>query len=65
MKVKVNEKETETAAQTIGQLAEELQLPKRGVAIAVNNSMVARTQWDTTPIAEGADIIIVKAFCGG
>lgn len=65
MKVKVNEQETETAAQTVGQLAKELQLPDRGVAIAVNKSMVARMQWDSTPIAEGADIIIVKAFCGG
>lgn len=65
MKVKVNQQETETNAPTLGALAAQLQLPARGVAIAVDNSMVPRTQWDGTPLTEGADIIIVKAFCGG
>ena len=28
-------------------------------------SMVPRNDWEQTPIAEGADIVIIKAFCGG
>lgn len=65
MKVIINNKETETQAQTVQDLATELQLPASGVAVAISNEMVPRDQWTTTPILEGADIVIVKAFCGG
>lgn len=65
MKVNINNKETETQALNVKQLAEELNLPAKGVAIAISNSMVHRNDWEQTPIAEGADIVIIKAFCGG
>ena len=65
MKVNINNKETETQALNVKQLAEELNLPAKGVAIAISNSMVLRNDWKQTPIAEGADIVIIKAFCGG
>ena len=65
MKVNINNKETETQAKTVKELANELNLPATGVAIAISNTMVSRDAWDTTPIIEGADIVIVKAFCGG
>ena len=65
MKVNINNKETETQAFNIKQLAEELNLPATGVAVAISNNMVPRDEWETTKILEGADIVIVKAFCGG
>lgn len=65
MKVKINDKEIETSASSVAQLAIELQLPERGVAIAIDNTMVARTDWPSTPITDGVSIVIVKAFCGG
>ncbi len=65
MKVTINNKETETEALNVKQLADELMLPAKGMAIAVSNKMVPRDQWETTPVAEGADIVIIKAFCGG
>lgn len=65
MKVNINNKETETQALNVKQLAEELNLPAKGVAIAISNSMVPRNDWEQTLIAEGADIVIIKAFCGG
>ena len=65
MKVTINNKETETEALNVKQLAEELTLPAKGIAIAVSNKMVPRDQWETTPVAAGADIVIIKAFCGG
>lgn len=65
MKVTINNKETETQAKTIRELAQELDLPATGVAVAISNEMVPRDEWENTNIAEGADIIIVKAFCGG
>ena len=65
MKVTINNKETETQAKTIRELAQELDLPATGVAVAISNEMVPRDEWENTIIAEGADIVIVKALCGG
>lgn len=65
MKVNINNKETEIQAKTVKELANELNLPATGVAIAISNTMVPRDEWETTQILEGADIVIVKAFCGG
>lgn len=65
MKVNINNKETETQALNVKQLAEELNLPATGVAVAISNNMVPRDEWETAKILEGADIVIVKAFCGG
>lgn len=65
MKVTINSKETETQAKTIRELAQELDLPATGVAVAISNEMVPRDEWENTIITEGADIVIVKAFCGG
>ena len=65
MKVNINNKETETQALNVRQLAEEMKLPATGVAVAISNVMVPRDEWDSMPITEGADIVIVKAFCGG
>lgn len=65
MKVIINNKETETQAKNIRDLAQELDLPATGVAVAISNEMVPRDEWENTIITEGADIVIVKAFCGG
>ncbi len=65
MKVNINNKPTETQATTVKELAEELNLPATGVAIAISNKMVTKNSWETTAITEGADIVIIKAFCGG
>lgn len=65
MKVTINNKETETQAKTVRELAQELDLPATGVAVAISNEMVSRDEWENTIITEGADIVIVKAFCGG
>ena len=52
-------------AQNIAELAAELNLPEAGVAIATNNQMVPRSDWADTAIEEGANIVIIKAACGG
>ena len=46
MKVQVNNKEVElTTGNTISALAAQLDLPPQGVAIALNNRMIPRSQW--------------------
>lgn len=65
MKVIINNKETETNATTVAQLATELALPDKGIAVTIDNKLVTRTAWGETPIVSGAKIVIIKAFCGG
>lgn len=65
MKVKINNSEVDVQATTVAQLAAERQLPEKGVAVAINNEMVPRTEWDSHAVKEGDDIVILKAFCGG
>ena len=65
MKIKINNKEVETAAKTVAELAAEQKLPEKGVAIAISNNMVPRTEWNNRLLNEGDDIVILKASCGG
>ena len=45
MKLKVNDKEVETGATHLSQFSQEQNLPATGIAIAVNQRMVPRTEW--------------------
>lgn len=65
MKIIINNKETDTKANSLSELAAELNLPAKGVAVAIANKMVPRTEWEQTPLAEGDSIVIIKAACGG
>ena len=65
MKITINNKEIETLAVTVADLAIEQNLPEKGVALAISNEMVPRTEWANRQLKEGDDIVILKAFCGG
>lgn len=66
MKVLVNNKEVEIAEKsTIAQLIQFLQLPDKGVAIAVDNKMIPKTEWNGFILKENAHVVIIKAACGG
>ena len=65
MKLIINNKETATEALTVGALSEELKLPEKGVALAIGGKVVTRSDWDSTPLHENDDIVIIKAVCGG
>ena len=65
MLIKINNKEVATQAVTVADLAIEQKLPEKGVARAISNEMVPRTEWANRQLKEGDDIVILKAFCGG
>ena len=65
MDININNKKTSITSTNLQELALEMSLPEKGVAMAINNQMIPRTEWAYTPIAEGADIVIIKAACGG
>lgn len=65
MNVIVNNKPVETGASTLKELAVQLELPEKGVAVAVSNKMVPRSEWENFAITEGVSIIVIRASCGG
>lgn len=65
MEIFINRKPTETSASNLAELASELSLPQAGVAMALNTKMVQRSEWENTPLYDGAEIIVIKAACGG
>ncbi len=65
MKLKVNDQEVETGAINLLELSQELELPSAGVAVAVNQRMIPRTEWKVFTLNDGDNILIIKAVCGG
>ena len=65
MKLKVNGEMVEHDVAFLGQLLETMALPERGVAVAVNNTMISREKWENYSLSEGDNILIIKAACGG
>lgn len=65
MNITINNKSTDTQAENLAQLATELELPQKGVAVAINNKMIPRTDWEATSLAENDNVVIIKAACGG
>ena len=54
MEILVNNKPLSTSASTLSQLAAELALPEKGVAVAVDNKLVARGSWNSFELSDGA-----------
>lgn len=65
MKLKVNGEMVEHDVAYLSQLLETMALPERGVAVAVNNTMISREEWKNYSLSEGDNILIIKAACGG
>ena len=54
-----------TQGNNVASLAQQLELPEQGVAVALNNRMIPRSQWAEQEIKEGDSLVIIKAACGG
>lgn len=65
MVITINNKVQETLSSNLKELSLELQLPERGVAVAVNNKMITRELWEATGLRENDAVVIIKAACGG
>ena len=66
MQIIVNNKAMEMAeGSMLSALAETLRLPEKGVAVAVNNQMIPREEWRAKRLQEGAQVVVIKAACGG
>ncbi|MGV0349836.1 sulfur carrier protein ThiS [Corynebacterium guaraldiae] len=55
----------DTAADTVAQLLKEKDIAPDGTAVAVAEQVIPRSQWETTPLNEGAAVEILTAVQGG
>ena len=63
--IRVNGETKTTGATTVAELLIELQAPQIGVAVARNGVVVRRGEQQSTLIAEGDEIEIIRAVQGG
>lgn len=65
MRVTVNDEAVEVDDQTtVAALLDHLGIPEKGIAVAVDWSVIPRSQWDTA-LKDGAKIEVVTAVQGG
>ena len=66
MSIHVNGKPVPAAAPvTIHDLLGSLDLPRTDIAVAVDGTVVPRSQWPTTNLGPDADVEVVTAMQGG
>lgn len=65
MNIRVNGEPVILDGTTIADLARQLSLPEQGVAVALKMTMIPRSKWDVVTLAEGDDLMIIKAASGG
>jgi len=65
MIINVNEKQVEVAeATTVAALLASMGYPDRGIAVAVDRSVLPRSRW-ATALSDGAQLDVVTAVQGG
>jgi sulfur carrier protein len=65
MNIKLNGETRETSGGTIAELLTEMEIPRQGVAVEVNLSIIKKADYDSFAIKEGDAIEIVNFVGGG
>lgn len=66
MRIKINGKEFEVeTATTLSQAMEKASIKQGGVATALNGKVIPAAMRGKTVLADGDNIVIIKAFYGG
>ncbi len=66
MKLTLNNKPTEFQGSNLNQLLLDVNLAEtKGIAVAVNNKVIPRNEWNTHKLNENDSITIIRATQGG
>lgn len=67
MKIEINKKERtfDAASMTLAGVMAACGMPEKGIAVAVNNRVVRRGDWNNTYVADGDCLTVIQAVCGG
>lgn len=64
--IKVNDTpKTLSESITIEQLIEELEIQTNGIAVAVNNTVVEKSDWEFQEVFDTDNVLIIKSTQGG
>jgi len=66
MNIHVNH-ESKSIAETsnLNMLLSQLNISKQGIAVAINNQIITKTQWEQTLLSENDNVTIIIATQGG
>jgi len=53
------------ADSSLGTILNDLEVSTNGIAVAVNQNIITKTDWNTQTLNEGDEILIIKATQGG
>ena len=65
MNIKVNNEALDFKGKTVADLMAQLGLPAVGDAVAIGTDIVSRDAWQTKELAEGDNVMIIRAASGG
>ena len=65
MNVFINNTLKEVAKPRILEMLTELNLNSKGIAVAINNEVIPKTQWDQYSLNENDKVTIIRATQGG
>jgi len=65
MQLTINGDDIQTEKQNIAALVAELNLPQTGIAIAINEEVISKSNWLTYQLTEYDKILIITATQGG
>lgn len=66
MKVYINQSETEVPEGiTVKELLDRQQIAAEGTAIAIDNKLVPKSEWEARTLADGDKITLIRATFGG
>ncbi|WP_010136898.1 sulfur carrier protein ThiS [Ochrovirga pacifica] len=64
--IKINNQSKEISENSsVANLLSELNQPENGIAVAINQQIITKTDWETKEISDGDDILIIQATQGG
>ncbi|MCC8119175.1 MAG: sulfur carrier protein ThiS [Bacteroidales bacterium] len=66
MNIKVNDKEMQVAdGLKLAQLLAQLQVPEKGTAVAINDTLAKKDTWAERQLLPGDNVLIISAAYGG
>ena len=65
MNIKVNNEALDFKGKTVADLIAQLGLPAVGVAVAIGTDIVSRDAWQNKELAEGDNVMTIRAASGG
>lgn len=60
-----NTAHTFNSPSTLHDLLAQLDISEKGIAVAINNQIISRTEWNRRELTEGENVLIIRATQGG